>query len=162
MCLTKADLALNIGCGTDTFGDIRVDIRRVCIELPDKPKTAVNVLASTEHLPFRDLIFRETRCWHVLEHVNNPKKAIRELKRVTYGTLNIRVPIWHLYSFLIESIAIIRYPKNILSQLKYILKWKERYGDHKWYIRFRNANIRKSYKIIPKEYEVNINGESVA
>jgi len=152
---------LNIGCGCDKWGDIRVDIQRFSDIFYNK-KTSANVIADIQSLPFKPKIFDETRCFHVLEHVSNPKQALKELKRVTKGRIIIRVPIWHLYSYIAEAITLFKafllipicgtfYFTDTLRKIK---NWKKRYGDHKWYIKFKNSKINKTYMLLPKEYEV--------
>jgi hypothetical protein len=65
---------INIGCGNDSWGDIRIDIHRT---------RTTNIVASAEDLPFRDDSFGETRMWHVLEHSKNPQLALSEALRVS-------------------------------------------------------------------------------
>ncbi len=64
---------LNVGCGQDSWGDIRIDVRRT---------RTTNVLAIAEYLPLRDDSFTEIRMWHVLEHSKNPQLALKEALRV--------------------------------------------------------------------------------
>lgn len=79
---------------------------------------------------------------------------------MTYGKILIQVPIWHLYSLTLEALYLIGFfsfmPKMGLawfhSQLKALRRWKRRYGDHKWYIIFRNPKIIKVWGI-PRESE---------
>ena len=73
---------LNIGCGNDPWGDVRVDPFR---------EGSANVIADAHYLPFRDNSFSDVRCWHVLEHCRDPRKAATEAKRVG-GTVNARFP----------------------------------------------------------------------
>jgi len=56
-------------------GDICVDIEG-CPECPKSKK------ADVTNLPFKDKQFGAVFCSHVLEHIKNPKKAIKELARV--------------------------------------------------------------------------------
>ena len=44
--------------------------------------------------------------FHVLELISNLKKCLLELKRVIKIFINIKVPVLHLYSYLIELIAL--------------------------------------------------------
>lgn len=149
---------LNMGCGLDSWGDVRVDLNRYSWRY--RRKTTANVIADVGHLPFRDQTFVNIRCFHVLEHVDNPILAFIELKRVADGEIIIRVPVWHFYSYLIEAISLIYFfvtipilgVKQFFHQLNEIKRWKQRYSDHKWYIRFKGARINRKW-FIPKEYQ---------
>ena len=152
-------LKLNVGCGTDNYGDVRIDIiYKHPKKTTYKKEMAVNVIADANYLPLRNEVFYESRCFHVLEHISDPKKSLLELKRVTKNFINIKVPVWHLYSYLIELIALFsmmlrgKY-KQIFPQLQRIMHWKKRYSDHKYYIKFKNYNIKRKF-FIPKEYEI--------
>lgn len=74
---------LNVGCGSDTWGDIRLDVER---SPPDYflyyKKSTANIIADTQNLPFRDEVFTELRANQVLEHLPNPIKALKEWRRV--------------------------------------------------------------------------------
>lgn len=63
---------LNVGCGKDYEGDVRIDINF---------KTNVNVIADAHNLPFRRVFYR-VKCLNVLEHLYNPFKVIQEIKKV--------------------------------------------------------------------------------
>ena len=161
-----SELTLNVGCGCDSWGDVRVDIERFSWRYR-KPTTA-NVIADAHHLPFRDKIFTHVRCWHVLEHLKDPRKALKELRRVCNGTLDLKYPIWHLYNYVGEALYLIK--KTILLPLiikrlgvweglnnwkitlSQILRWKERYADHRWYIHVKGEHRHKFFIFIPKEY----------
>lgn len=66
-------LILNLGCGDDSYGDVRVDLFRT--------KTS-NVISDCQNLPFRsgsfDLVFER----NVFEHLPNPAMHLDEVKRV--------------------------------------------------------------------------------
>jgi len=83
----------NIGCGSDTWGDIRVDFTR-------KPKdfyllngktSSANLIATVTYLPFVNKCFEEVRCYQVLEHVQNWRQGLREVCRVS-KKVDITVP----------------------------------------------------------------------
>jgi len=65
--------SLDVGCGGKIRADIRLELNRT---------DARNIAASAHYLPFRDQVFDVVLCYHVLEHVKFPKKALRELCRV--------------------------------------------------------------------------------
>lgn len=158
-CSEDGKLTLNAGCGVNMWGDIRVDLQRFSDRLYIK-KTTANIIADIQNLPFKEQIFREVHCFHVLEHVDNPKKALKELRRVNGGSLLIRVPIWHLYSYCVEIVTLFKtfslIPRcgilNFKETFKAVQRWKQRYGDHKWYIHFKKADVNKRYSL-PIEYE---------
>ncbi len=75
-------LQLNVGCGGDPFGDVRVDMSR---------RGTANVIASAEYLPFANKSFLLVRCWHVLEHCKRPQRALDEAMRVALE-VNARFP----------------------------------------------------------------------
>jgi SAM-dependent methyltransferase len=65
---------LNLGCGEDTYGDIRVDC------YPTRTTTQVADLRS--RLPFEDFTFDEVYSENLLEHLPNPGSFLREVSRV--------------------------------------------------------------------------------
>jgi len=80
---------LNIGCGADPWGDIRLDIARRYHNV----KTTANLFASAEALPFKDRCFLRVRARHVLEHLPHWGDAIQEWCRVTKEEIEIEVPV---------------------------------------------------------------------
>ena len=67
-------MILNVGCGDDLYGDIRVDIIKT---------RATNVLCDIESgLPFRSEIFEQVYAKFILEHLRNPGNVLREIQRV--------------------------------------------------------------------------------
>jgi ubiquinone/menaquinone biosynthesis C-methylase UbiE len=54
-------------------------------------KGTANVIADAHYLPFVDNSFSVVRCWHVLEHCRDPRKAASEAKRVG-GVVNAKFP----------------------------------------------------------------------
>jgi len=65
--------SLDVGCGAKRRASVRLDVVRT---------KETNILGFTHCLPFRDKVFTVVFCFHVLEHVNFPKKALKELCRV--------------------------------------------------------------------------------
>jgi len=68
---------LNVGCGHELsyLGDYNLDIKRDII-LPN------HVRASVYKIPFPDKYFGSVFASHVIEHLENPKKALEEMSRV--------------------------------------------------------------------------------
>ena len=65
---------LNLGCGEETYGDVRVDFV--------KTKTTTHVCDLNKKLPFRNGEFSEVYCKSVLEHIGNVKQFVEECMRV--------------------------------------------------------------------------------
>lgn len=67
-------LILNLGCGNQKYGDIRVDIHKTF---------TVNFIADLETpLPFRDEVFDVVYSRCVFEHLRNPSLFLKEIRRV--------------------------------------------------------------------------------
>jgi SAM-dependent methyltransferase len=73
----------SLGCGSDPWGDVRVDIQR----------GSANILCDIQYLPFRNMVFDDVRSISVLEHVRSWRKGLREMLRVTKQRLILEVPI---------------------------------------------------------------------
>lgn len=80
---------LNVGCGYDEWGDVRLDISRFY----HRRKVKLNVCGDAQNLPFRDKAFEKTKALHILEHLPNWKATIREWCRVTSKEVEIEVPV---------------------------------------------------------------------
>jgi len=65
--------SLNIGCGSEMTGDIRLD--KVLTK-------GVNIIGDAENLPFRPDTFNEIYERNLLEHLSNPKKHLDEVQFV--------------------------------------------------------------------------------
>ena len=72
---------LNAGCGgtlpnhRDIWkGDVRLDIR---------PSPNVSVVGDINNLPFKDDSFDVTMMYDVIEHMESPIRALREIRRVS-------------------------------------------------------------------------------
>jgi len=74
---------LDVGCGAKYRASIRLDVNRT---------KGISILGSIHHLPFRDKVFKTVFCFHVLEHIDFPKKALKELCRVG-ELIKIRLPL---------------------------------------------------------------------
>jgi SAM-dependent methyltransferase len=66
-------LTLDVGCGENKRGDIGTDVRST---------PCVDVVSSTYHLPFKAETFDSVHLLEVLEHLENPSNALREINRV--------------------------------------------------------------------------------
>lgn len=87
--LELAKPTLNVGCGPDSWGDIRVDVD---FRTQTGTLSKLNVRADAHFLPFIDKAFSLVRCWHVLEHLRDPNLALGEIRRVGVSG-NVRFPV---------------------------------------------------------------------
>jgi SAM-dependent methyltransferase len=93
--------SLNIGCGSDPWGDVRVDVAFSFITASFKP----NVLADAHYLPFKSGAFKVAKASHVLEHLRDPFKALEEMLRVTKSELLLKFPTeWDVLPAFVSNI----------------------------------------------------------
>lgn len=77
-------IILNLGCGNDTLGDIRIDIR------PEK--AGVNLIADAHFIPLRDEAVKIVYARSVLEHLISPFLSFVEMARVARDRVVVIVP----------------------------------------------------------------------
>jgi len=80
--------SLNVGCGLDSWGDVRVDVAFTFATWHLAP----TVLADACYLPFKDGSFEVTKANHLLEHLENPFKALNEMLRVSTKRIILSFP----------------------------------------------------------------------
>ncbi len=132
---------LNLGCGADTWGDVRVDID---FHTQTGMKSKLNIRADAQFLPFVDKAFGHVRCWHVLEHVLFPMAAIAEIRRVG-DTANIRFPIDDGYKR--EFLRNLMTPS--LRGIRYAVMTRKR-RFHLWTIRPKGVDAKiNSFELFP-------------
>lgn len=66
-------MILNLGCGDDSYGDIRADLTR---------SSTINLICDAHFLPFRSNIFSIAYSKNLFEHLQNPMLSLKEQKRV--------------------------------------------------------------------------------
>lgn len=66
-------LSLEIGCGQSTNHPIRIDFNL---------QSKANVISNADSLPFVDQCFKFIYSRYIFEHLDNPRKALEEWKRV--------------------------------------------------------------------------------
>ena len=90
-------LTLDVGCGIAPRGDVNVDLylNEVSPDIHvyiDAKKISNPVKADAHHLPFRNKSFRIVYCRALLEHLQNPTQALKEMIRVSKRIVRFTVP----------------------------------------------------------------------
>ena len=89
-------MMLDVGCGASPVGDVNCDLLVPlsdlklwdgCCQVPEN-----FVRADVNFLPFRSRAFDLVHCSHVLEHLEDPLEALRELKRVSNSRVAVILP----------------------------------------------------------------------
>lgn len=85
-------MKLDVGCGDHPTGDVNCDLNMgSTLHGGDQKKDGIFINAKeipnfvkcdAQHLPFKDHVFSEVFCCHVIEHVDNPLLLLSELLRV--------------------------------------------------------------------------------
>lgn len=96
----KCKKILDAGCGIGWFGKFKpegvevrgIDLHKEQVKMANKYEIAR--VGNIEKLPYANDTFDAIFCYHVLEHVENPKKAVKEFSRVlsTNGIIIAEVP----------------------------------------------------------------------
>lgn len=91
-------MILDVGCGGSPKGDVNVDgfpfDRGQYYADYNMKKIRMFIWSMGEYLPFKNNTFEKVSCRHVLEHVPDPLKFLKELNRILIegGELLILVP----------------------------------------------------------------------
>jgi SAM-dependent methyltransferase len=85
--ISKQKWDLNICCGDTNGGGKNADV------IKRKVPNFV-LLKNIYSLPFKDKQFENTICSHTIEHVEDPEKFFKELKRVSKNVVLLVPPIW--------------------------------------------------------------------
>lgn len=88
--LKRQKWGINICCGKTDGGGINVDI----VRHGDIPNFVL--VKDIYNLPFRDQQFDAVLCSHTIEHVDNPEKFFRELKRIGKKVSIVIPPLWDI------------------------------------------------------------------
>jgi SAM-dependent methyltransferase len=81
---------LNICCGKTDGGGINVDIKKH----KDIPNFVL--IKNIYHLPFKDKEFKYILCSHTIEHVDEPIKFYKELRRIGQNIVIVVPPLWDI------------------------------------------------------------------
>ena len=93
-------MRLEVGCGHAEPYPFRPKLRGsevVYLDIGEPSEPIENfVLGDAHHLPFKDRAFEEVASSHLLEHLDDPLQALREMRRVLKGggKCRIWVPNW--------------------------------------------------------------------
>jgi SAM-dependent methyltransferase len=95
---------VDIGCGTKPYRDLLAAHvqEHIGVDHPGTPhdRSRVDLLATAYRVPVREGVFDSALCTAVLEHLEEPERAIRECHRVLRegGIALYSVPfIWHIH-----------------------------------------------------------------
>ncbi len=96
-------MILDVGCGHQPHGDVNADLfmgatlhRRIDDRPLNKERIKNFVCCDAHFLPFKKGIFREVYSRHIIEHVQNPIKVLKEMLRVSNHQVIIICP--HRYA----------------------------------------------------------------
>jgi SAM-dependent methyltransferase len=83
---------LDVGCGTKPYRRFIPNVKYVGIDEFDELNP--DFLGSATEIPFKDSYFDSVLCTDVLEHISDPERAVKEIKRVMKngGYLYMTVP----------------------------------------------------------------------
>lgn len=129
-------MKLNVGCGADEWGDVRLDVARN--HWMTLGKSSANIVGDARYLPFQDKCFTDTRVHEVLEHIKEWRKALHECCRVS-KKLSITFPMisYMPKQYVIWILATLTRPMSLLKFVdpaiqKRVLRLRERTREHRW------------------------------
>lgn len=81
-------MKLNLGCGNKKYdGYLNVDSNQRC--KPDK------IVDMKKRLPFKDNTFEEVIAEHVIEHISDTEKIMREIWRICKNNATVKITVPH-------------------------------------------------------------------
>jgi ubiquinone/menaquinone biosynthesis C-methylase UbiE len=97
--VSQNDHIIDIGCGSGTYQKalskgiyIGCDLNSQSLKKAVKAPNAEYICADATHLPFKDNFFDIVLCSEVLEHLDSPLKAIKELARASKKMIVLTFP----------------------------------------------------------------------
>jgi len=132
---TRKIETLDVGCGNHPRGDVNVDLylNEWTMHCDSKNPIYIDskyipnpIKADASYLPFKNETFDSVLLDNILEHLDNPTKALKEALRVSRRTVTFHVP--HRFQF--------------------IQKRALRIGTHKFV--FKTSTIRRWLETFPK------------
>lgn len=89
-------VSLNLGCGEDKRGEIRID--------KNSDRKGLNLISDAHYLPIRDRVINYVFCKSVLEHLKNPFKGLSEMKRISKNRIIVIVPNVHHWNRIVRGL----------------------------------------------------------
>ena len=128
-------MKLDVGCGPSPRGDVNLDL--FTGDSPHVKGSIVGrnypnfIIGDAENLPLRSNIFQVVYAFHLIEHLENPIKAMREFERVGNDMVYIKVPSnpihqeysEHLYSWSLASLTHLL--RRIFPSVKVFYSWRD-------------------------------------
>ena len=116
----------------------------------DKNSYHLEIVCDIHNLPFKRDSFNLIHCSHVLEHVNHPVDAVKELKRVSKKYVVIKVPNAVYYKATPESKEHI-YSWNeftLANLVKKYFPYVQIASSHKLLLWEKNSNLRTIKRLL--------------
>lgn len=82
--------SLHVGLAPGNY--VAAPIPLGCVNVDRFRSRGVHVICDIQHLPFKRKAFQDVFCFHVLEHIEHPTRALSELIRVASRLVEIEVP----------------------------------------------------------------------
>jgi ubiquinone/menaquinone biosynthesis C-methylase UbiE len=143
---------LDAGCGECFRGDVNVDSYASYTKalLRDIPNF---VYCTIEYLPFKNRTFRHVKSYHVIEHVDKPYLALKELIRVSDYHVTVKCP--HRFGMNAKGGA----HKNHLFTRTWFVKalhFFQTYFSDRLYFRTGISEKRTFFWFLPEEITVEV------
>lgn len=132
---------LNVGCGKDKRGSIRVDVDR---------SSVANIICDAQHLPFIDRSFDLVFCFSVIEHIPRWDLAVSECCRVCDSHAVFEVPVNSDLRVTEGLRLLIPTRENI----KLFFSTPERAREHIW--QFSPRKLKRSMMVLAPHFKVEI------
>lgn len=110
---------MNLNVGVCTSKNVALPYVFGCLNIDVLKSPTVDVVCDINNLPFKTGAFTDVFCFHVLEHVQTPAKALSELIRVAKRMVEIEVPHrWGMHSKTGPSQLLPHMPRKKTSEYK--------------------------------------------
>ena len=103
-----------------------------------------DVLCDCRHLPFKEGVFDEIRCWHLLEHIPRPElvSTLNESRRVLMkgGYMDIEMPVFPFWPAMADPTHVAFYVPQTFDYFCDVPRYGEQmelYGIKHWNLKAR-------------------------